>query len=265
MSNNNQRSGAEGLGYRQAVNVDRRTWDKETYEAKAKARLSAENSSDGRRKVVAPRDHGDDEEEPQEFVPAAAGAAGPGISRRAFLRAREHKVDLDGKVGTCALVAPPAAITDGVERSTGAGWHCKVCDCVLKDSHTYLDHINGRKHQRALGYTMRAATSTAAQVRDRMADLARQRHREEAVIGTHHTNTAVSLFEDVVRAKDEEALRRKAERSRKREARKQQQREEEERAAHFSDGEEEEDDGGLDPAMAAMMGFSGFGSGNKNR
>jgi hypothetical protein len=28
----------------------------------------------------------------------------------------------------------------------------QVCDCTLKDSVAWLDHINGKKHNRALGY-----------------------------------------------------------------------------------------------------------------
>ena len=35
------------------------------------------------------------------------------------------------------------------------GYWCDVCQCLLKDSMAYLDHINGKKHQRALGYSMR--------------------------------------------------------------------------------------------------------------
>jgi hypothetical protein len=29
-----------------------------------------------------------------------------------------------------------------------------VCDCTLKDSVAWLDHINGKKHNRALGYAV---------------------------------------------------------------------------------------------------------------
>lgn len=30
---------------------------------------------------------------------------------------------------------------------SAAGWYCKVCDCTLKDSLSWLDHINGRKRK----------------------------------------------------------------------------------------------------------------------
>merc|ERR1711988_730404 len=48
------------------------------------------------------------------------------------------------------------------------GFYCSVCHCSLKDSVTYLDHINGRWHQRALGMTMRVENVDASKVRDRL-------------------------------------------------------------------------------------------------
>ena len=49
-----------------------------------------------------------------------------------------------------------------------AGATCKVCDCALRDSANYLDHINGKKHNRMLGMSMRAERSTLGEVRARL-------------------------------------------------------------------------------------------------
>ena len=46
-----------------------------------------------------------------------------------------------------------------------AGYYCSVCDCILRDSMSYLDHINGKYHNRALGMNMRVERSTADQAR----------------------------------------------------------------------------------------------------
>ena len=45
-----------------------------------------------------------------------------------------------------------------------AGYYCSVCECILRDSQSYLDHINGKYHNRALGMSMRVEQSTADQV-----------------------------------------------------------------------------------------------------
>jgi U4/U6.U5 tri-snRNP component SNU23 len=128
---------------------------------------------------------------------------------------------------------------------------------------TYLDHINGRKHQRYLGYSMRVEKSTKNQVTSRLSALAEVKRKAElaattaALQGEDPAVDQVDEFENAVRRKDEEALQRKTERARRREERKKKEQEEQ-------DEEEEELSGCLDPAMAAMMGFNGFGGSKKN-
>jgi U4/U6.U5 tri-snRNP component SNU23 len=47
------------------------------------------------------------------------------------------------------------------------GYWCEVCQCTLRDSATYLDHINGVRHQRRMGFSMRTEKSTVESVKVR--------------------------------------------------------------------------------------------------
>merc|ERR1712224_521624 len=53
--------------------------------------------------------------------------------------------------------------------SSHAGFYCSVCECIMKDSVTYLDHINGKWHRRGLGMSMRVEKVDAIRVRNRIA------------------------------------------------------------------------------------------------
>ena len=284
---------SSNLPYKQAANVERRTWDKETYEARAKARTDAEKaaSEDGGLRKNDPLSNKTDKPAEdtsnalnentikEEFQSAEAGAQCPLNSKRSFLKARRGKVDLESKVGKTEIINPDAAatsstgtdatvsITDGVSKSVnGVGWHCKVCDCFLKDSLTYLDHINGRKHQRALGFSMRIAKSTTSEVVSKLDQLARDQQAKEAEDslneGKESEDANVNGFEDSVKKKDEEIEHRKADRKKRREERKKKMREEakQEQISPVEEDDEdivEEED--VNPDMAALMGFSGFG------
>jgi len=78
----------------------------------------------------------------EEFLAADTNASGPAGSQRAFLKSRVGKIDLDTKVGKVEVINPTSA---GDYR--GAGFWCDVCTCLLKDSASYLDHINGKKRK----------------------------------------------------------------------------------------------------------------------
>lgn len=286
---------SSNLNYKQVVNSGaRRTWDKETYEKKAQARRrqaqaadegnknnkSAAEAASVRNSTNSKNDKKEDEEvDKEEFQPAASGAAGPEGSKRAFLKARQSKVfdAIESKVGTSEMVSAEAAATTSTRNDgdddddgsndktsgvikTGIGWHCKVCDCFLKDSHTYLDHINGRKHQRKLGFSMRVERSTKDQLMDRLKRLAQEKEKKKSLVVQ---DVGEADFDEMVKAKDEALKKQREERRRQRKERKKQAAEKPPEPENDNEEEEIETEG-IDPAMAAMMGFSGFGGSGKN-
>jgi U4/U6.U5 tri-snRNP component SNU23 len=287
------------LNYKQVVNVTRRTWDVEAYEKRAqeRAKTTSADTDEKRKAVVAANDQGGrDVDGPDEFKPAASGAVGPQSSKRAFLKARTNKIrSLDAKIGSVEIVNPEAAATsksvvsdggsidkDSAVTKSGIGWHCKVCDCFLKDSLTYLDHINGRKHQRNLGYSMRVERSTNDQVLSKLEAMVKAKDKSKKAIGMENLEEDEEDYNVIVNAKDEELKRRKEERKRERKERKKRKKEQRKALAESGsnkpsettdeneevpqeEGNEGNDFDGLDPNIAAMMGFSGFGGGNKHR
>jgi U4/U6.U5 tri-snRNP component SNU23 len=294
------------LNYKQVANVDRRKWDVEAYEKRAQARRKAMEEGrtmgeDGTTAAASSAGVGSTvNNEKQEFRPAVQGAAGPEGSDRAYLKARATAVlpELEAQVGQSTFVDTPAASssggtttggpnkTDGVT-ATGVGWYCKVCDCYLKDSMTYLDHINGRKHQRKLGYSMRVQRSTTDDLKARLQALQR---KKEATSKEDEQQEQVIDFATRVQEKDQALLERQEERRRRRKERKQKAKEgrtgggitettipatekdEKDQETNSSvqsqptgqevvDAEEEEEETEVpqvDPALAAMMGFSSF-------
>ena len=151
--------------------------------------------------------------------------------------ARDYKLDLSVNLGKSKIVGGSAE----------AGYYCSLCDCVLKDSTTYLHHINGKYHQRALGMSMRVERSTADQVKERL-----NMHKQKASQAKTDENVNVmDGFEAKVKQAEEEERRAREEMKRKK-------RQEARRAGEAEEGEEEEWGG---DEMAKMMGFAAFGGG----
>ena len=126
--------------FSQDGNNFRREWDKEAFEARAKARLAAELEAEREEKKTEP------------------GV----IVQRAPLQRRTEDLQIAKYVGTRQVIT-------GEEALNGAGaYYCKVCECHLRDSANYLAHINGKKHNRMLGMSMRAERSTLGEVRARL-------------------------------------------------------------------------------------------------
>jgi U4/U6.U5 tri-snRNP component SNU23 len=80
---------------------------------------------------------------------------------KALLQKRDLKLEIEGKIGRTQVV--------GANSETGTGgFFCELCDVTLKDSMTYLNHINGEKHLAKMGMSLEVERSTLQQVQERI-------------------------------------------------------------------------------------------------
>lgn len=183
----------------------RRKWDKKEFERKALDRIQKIKKN----------------EEPPE-------------APRELLKVREYKVDLDSKLGKSMV------INKTTPSSQSGGYFCNVCDCVVKDSINFLDHINGKKHQRNLGMSMKVERSSLEQVKERF-NKNKRKHDEK-----------VKEYDLDQKIKEAQEMEEKA-KELKREKKKRKKEE-----------TETSNDGGFDEDMMKMMGFGNFGGSRKN-
>ena len=181
-------------------NVERRSWDLSEYEAKAAAKRAVEEEE------VAAKEGKGRRKQQQVVV-------------RQPLQHRSVEMKLDSRVGKHHLVTSSSSLAQQ------GGYYCDICDCLLKDSSTYLDHINGKKHQRALGMTLRAERSTLGDVKAKF-DEHRRSQQEKEESGKNELERRLQRFQsslardsaDRAQEKAEEKKRRKEQESRVKEA-----------------------------------------------
>jgi U4/U6.U5 tri-snRNP component SNU23 len=240
----------------------RRTWDKELYAQKAATRAEKKNIEDDEDDFaldlanIKKRKQELAATVKEEFQAAEPGAAGPSGSQRAFLKARETNLSeqLEADVGKTQVVTAQA-----MELGVGGGFWCETCTCLLKDSLTYLSHINGKKHQRALGFSMRVENVGVDVVKDRMDALKTRlqvKQPEKNLVGASSSGLPESkqIEASALAQHDEHLLKEEAARNALKQARK------EERAEKRAKVEKaEQDEEGIDPDFAAVMGFTSFG------
>lgn len=153
--------------------------------------------------------------------------------------ARDYERDLASRVGSRQIV--------NAETGAGMGFQCAETGAILHDSSAYLDHINGKKQMKARGVSMRVERSTVEQVKAKFVEVKKRKAEAAKNEGKGFEERLAIAYED----EDAARARKKAKEAAKKAKKKA---EDEAKTAEL---------GGLDPEMAAMMGFAGFGGGKK--
>merc|ERR1712178_164114 len=89
-------------------------------------------------------------------------------SQRTFLQQRKNDLNLDKHLGEHRVV------TAHTIKPMQGGYWCSVCECLLKDSSTYLEHVNGRRHNRNLGMNMKVEKIGVDRIRDKLKALRKE-------------------------------------------------------------------------------------------
>ena len=201
-------------------NVDRRTWDLSEYEAKAAELLKQQEDKD-------------------KNIPGE-------IIERKLIEARDVGI-LDRATHMGRQL--------NIER---AGFYCGTCSKLLRDSLSYIDHCNGKKHQRLLGYAMITGRATLQQVKDRIL-FHKQRlnalKKHEALFNHSDNNNSNNLDDIVDQRLRELEARIEAEKNNKK------QKIEKRNNNKINNNKKNYDE--IDEEMQAVMGFSSFNTNRK--
>jgi len=94
----------------------------------------------------------------------------PTVSDTSYLKTREGAdiIRVDEVIGKIT------SASQNPKSDEKSGFYCKTCDCVLKDSTTYTDHLNGKRHNRMLGNNMKVERVTADTVKNKLLQLKRK-------------------------------------------------------------------------------------------
>lgn len=157
--------------------MGRKVWDKDQYMERAKNNIMFGPERIGRRK--------------DSVIPLPS-------SQRTFLKQRTHDLNLEQNLGKSQVV------TKHTIKPMQGGYWCSVCECLLKDSATWLDHINGRRHNRNLGMNMKVEKIGVDRVREKLKSM---RKEPEAEIEQEDIESRIAALE----AEQEDKKRRKKE------------------------------------------------------
>mmetsp|Transcript_44901 Transcript_44901/g.129916 ORF Transcript_44901/g.129916 Transcript_44901/m.129916 type:complete len:239 (-) Transcript_44901:148-864(-) len=215
--------------------MGRKVWDKDFYSQKA-----MDNIMMGPQKVGKRRDP---------VIPLPS-------SQRTFLKQRSVDLQLDKTLGQSKVV------TQHTIKPMQGGYWCSVCECLIKDSSAYLEHVNGRRHNRNLGMNMKVEKIGVDRVKEKLEAMRKKSQQQP-----EQEDVAAKI--QAAEEAEEDRKRRKKEKKKKKRGGAQGEEDEEEdgeepakkgRKAEAGQDEEEEEEETEEMKMLKQMGLpTGFG------
>lgn len=161
----------------------RKVWDKDSFLEKAKQNIMFGPERIGRRK--------------DPVIPLPS-------SQRTYLKQRTQDLELDKNLGKMQVV------TQHTIKPMQGGYWCSVCECLIKDSAAWLEHINGRRHNRNLGMNMKVEKIGIDRVREKLQAMKKKQGGEGAA-EPEDIAARIQALED----QEEERKRRKKEKKKR--------------------------------------------------
>jgi len=186
--------------------LGRQTWDQDYFLEKAKNNVLFGPERVGKRK--------------DPFIPLPA-------SQRTYLQQRSADLALEKNLGKSATV------TQHTIKPMQGGFWCSVCECLIKDSSSYLDHVNGRRHNRNLGMTMKVEKIGLASVKDKLKSM----KKTTEAVEPENIAARIAAIEEM---EDEKKRKKKEKKKRK-----------QQKGGQGHPQEDQDDDGDEPPAKAA--------------
>ncbi|CRH02848.1 zinc finger protein, putative [Plasmodium relictum] len=168
-------------------NYGRKIWDKEYYQKKADEKVT--NEEDELILKLLP-------DLKKKKVP-------PVLSERKLLEERKENLSLEKNLGKIQI------LTQKTPKEEQGGFYCKICECIIKDSQTYLDHINGKNHNRMLGYSMKVKRVTLDDVKKKLNILKDKKENETKEIEKDAYEEAKKNLKEIQEIEEKKAQKRK--------------------------------------------------------
>jgi len=110
---------------------------------------------------------------------------------RSHLRARETELNLEENLGKEVVINQQTA------KEYQGGYFCETCNCSVKNSQAWMDHINGKKHNSMMGMSMKVERSSVDKVLAKLKSLSNKREKP------------AETFDEIEARLDEEEKRKK--------------------------------------------------------